>query len=43
MALDRKITEITLEVAEEGIAEAKQAMCTHMQKGGHTKFPEAED
>lgn len=43
MALDRKLTEITLEVAEEGIKEAKDAMCTHMASGGHKKFPEAED
>jgi len=43
MALDRKLTEITLEVAEEGIQEAKQAMCTHMRDGGHKKFPQAED
>ena len=43
LALDRKLTEITLDVAEDGIAEAKQAMCTHMQDGGHTKFPEGGD
>ena len=43
LALDRNLTEITLEVAEEGIQEAKGAMCTHMQSGGHLKFPEAED
>ncbi len=41
MALDRKLTEVTLAIAEEGIQEAKGAMCTHMQSGGHKKFPEA--
>lgn len=42
LALDRKLTEITLETAEEGIAEAKRAMCTRMQAGGHKKFPDGE-
>ena len=42
LALDRKLSEITLEVAEEGIREARDAMCTHMQSGGHKEeFPEA--
>lgn len=42
LALERKLAEITLEVAEEGIEEAKRAMCTHMQEGGHKKFPAGE-
>jgi hypothetical protein len=41
LALDRKLSEITLEIAEEGIKEARDAMCTHMQSGGHKEFPEA--
>ncbi|MEE8444720.1 MAG: universal stress protein [Alphaproteobacteria bacterium] len=40
LALDRKLSEITLEVAEEGIKEARDAMCTHMASGGHREFPE---